>query len=465
MQPDPAGNIPLYSYSLSGLVLDPRHNELLCSYSWDVGSLTRRCATPGGSSTCIPGCSRYEHDTNPWCDPGSDEWQWRDPPCAWRPEDLEAMLRAREEVRHRQMKPPHKHWNDHKFYNELIFKTEAYSRHLPESILAVFYIHDDTCADAFAGPKCEEYGTHARNTIAAQFGLSPSRLPLLKLDLWDWGEPFQDVTPEHVGSDLHPAALEQGQLPLGCSHPLCGALLGWVMPRPADYKFFSMWNLGFQRRQPHSVGCWEWPENGGSRPDHFFRDVLEGVRCNRNWLDGAYGGSADRPFSSPSPALLGFDESINEFCSRLDGDDPWDQEDTNRKIATRCRKAHRNVLRVLTGGWSMCANLEWQMCALTGKLPGQGSRSISFATAPRDLELSWWSDPSSHPTYPCKGWTIGSRCDPDGFTVGVSAAAGFPTCDIKRPCNHSRFPFLPRTALMQALLPSHPRTCSLRKWR
>ena len=72
------------------------------------------------------------------------------------------------------------------------------------------------------------------------------------------------------------------------------------------------------------------------------------------------------------------------------------------------------VLRLLTGGWSMCQNLEWQLCALTGRLPGQGGKQVAFATAPKDLRLQWWEDPATHPTWPCNG----ERCDPNRFTVG-----------------------------------------------
>ena len=73
------------------------------------------------------------------------------------------------------------------------------------------------------------------------------------------------------------------------------------------------------------------------------------------------------------------------------------------------------MLRLLTGGWTMCQNLEWQMCALQGRLPGQGMRLIAFATPPRELQQAWWDAPSTHPTYPCHedGW-----CDPNKYTLG-----------------------------------------------
>lgn len=185
----------------------------------------------------------------------------------------------------------------------------------------------------------------------------------------------------------------------------------------ADFKFFSMWNLGFQRRGAHSRACWDWPENNnGGTANDFFQLTLDGATCNRNWMDGAWGGSNDRPFSSPSPALLGFDETILEFCSNHANVDPWSGSgDSNHKIAARCRDAHRNVLRLASGGWSMCQTLQWQLCALSGRLPGQGSARVSFATAPRDLNLEWWTNPGgTHPTYPCRG----NWCDPNGFTVG-----------------------------------------------
>lgn len=71
----------------------------------------------------------------------------------------------------------------------------------------------------------------------------------------------------------------------------------------------------------------------------------------------------------------------------------------------------RNVLRDLKGGWTMCVNLEWQMCAVQGKLPGQGSKKVSFATAPKDLKVEWWEDPAHNPIM--DKWTPFGCCAPD----------------------------------------------------
>ena len=90
MKPDPAGNIPLYSFSLAGLVLSPRDNKLLL-YPWDVGSLARVCFS-GLTDTCIPGCTKYDGDPAAWCTPGDPGWEFTTPACAWKPSDLKSML-------------------------------------------------------------------------------------------------------------------------------------------------------------------------------------------------------------------------------------------------------------------------------------------------------------------------------------------------------------------------------------
>jgi len=373
----------------------------------------------GGGETCLPGCSRWDGDSTPWCDPANDGWQVQEPACAWKPENLHAMLEAREAVRTHEMKPPQKFWNDNKYYNELIFDASDYSEQLPRSLLAVFHLVDD-CGDSHDGPKCEAYGRAAHAAITKHFRLDPAQLPLLRLDLWNWETPFSDHTPYRPPPPPAADALivAASALPVeACTSPWCDTVAAWMSPYPKDFKFQSMWNLGFQRRQPFTVGCWDWPEHGNGDGERFFRETLAGKTCDRNWLEGGVGSANTRPYSGgpQSPALLGFDETILEFCSGQLGMDPWDGGDLNHKLAQRCLQAHRNVLRVLIGGWSMCTNLQWQMCALTGKLPGQGSSRISFATAPKSMQLQWWTDPgATRPTYPCEG----SWCDPNGYTVG-----------------------------------------------
>jgi len=183
---------------------------------------------------------------------------------------------------------------------------------------------------------------------------------------------------------------------------------GW-WDDPTD-RFWSMWGGAYEHRFPGTEACWDWDGD-----PHFWENTLEGTSCERNWLAGAVGSMNDRPFYPDSPALLGFDESINEFCAGQIGVDPWDGFDLNLAIAMRCRDARRNVLRDLQGAWSMCVNLQWQLCAVNGKLPGQGLPQISFATAPKDLQPQWWTDPGNNPIF--GKWIAFGCCDPMRFSV------------------------------------------------
>lgn len=177
-----------------------------------------------------------------------------------------------------------------------------------------------------------------------------------------------------------------------------------------DERFWSMWGGAYLHREPHSQACWDWDGD-----PEYWQHTFEGAACERNWLAGAVGGFGDRPFFDGSPALLGFDETINEFCSGVLGVDAWDGFDLNLAIANRCRDARRNVLRDLQGSWSMCVNLQWQLCAVNGKLPNQGSRQMSFATAPKDLMVEWWEDPQNNPVM--GKWIAFGCCSPDRFSV------------------------------------------------
>ena len=407
MQPEPPpndGRIPLYSLSLSGLVLSPKHNRLWCSYPFDSGTLERVCWPRGWSEDCTPGCTDPKHWKNTlWCEKDRHDW-----PCAWHPADLKYMLDQREEIRAKEVKPFGKFWDDNKFYNELVFDAAHFTEQLPASIEGLFFLAGGDCSDITDGPKCEDYARGAHENMKRHFGLTDEQFPLLRLDPNDWDTPFTiDSPPAKL-----PGGLELAGLGGSCASHWCSTFESLLSDTNA--KFWMMWGGAYQRKFPHTQGCWDW-QGGGA--DDFFQGALTGRGCNRNWLENAMGGYWDRPFESPSPALLGFDESIVEVCSRLIGVDPWkDNEDLNNKLAFRCHLAQRNVLRLMTGGWTMCQNLEWQMCALQGKLPGQGSDTISFATPPRDLQLEWWNDPTTHPTYPCDVWA--RTCDPNAFTVG-----------------------------------------------
>ena len=216
MTPDFSGNIPIFSWGLGGLILSPDANRLLCSYSYDVDSLERTCQPRGESALCTPG---YSHESHPgsvlWCTSEEiDQW-----PCAWRPTDIGPMLRTRERLRRVGEKPQHKRFDDRKFYMELIFSAAHFIGHLPSSIEAVFFMKVDQskwecpacvgtawpevepdCVDATSGPKCRSYAIRAWRAIMRHFHLTPSQLPLLRFDPFNWKKPFEDMS-HHQGMD------------------------------------------------------------------------------------------------------------------------------------------------------------------------------------------------------------------------------------------------------------------------
>jgi len=191
MTHDPAGNLPVYSLSNAGYVLNPFVNRMLCAHPFDVGSVNRVCGSHSYPN-CVPGCTTIDGRAKQWCEPG-DEDPW---PCAWRPANLGSVMAAREDLRAANVKPRMKHHDDGKFYAELVFDASHFIRGLPHSMDAMFFIHGE-CNDI--GDKfnhnaaCEEYARIAHETVLRHFGLSPADLPLLRLDPFDWHQPFRDL--------------------------------------------------------------------------------------------------------------------------------------------------------------------------------------------------------------------------------------------------------------------------------
>ena len=152
------------------------------------------------------------------------------------------------------------------------------------------------------------------------------------------------------------------------------------MLRDRGGALWSMWaSAGWARRGAGGAACFEegWPP-------YDFETMLRGERCERNWLEGTH--AFPTYTAAGAPALLGFDETIYAYCSAARGraEGPFYQD--NFGLAARCVDADQNVLRVMAG-WNMCLNLEWQACAMRGRLPGQAGRQMHFSVAPRDLDL------------------------------------------------------------------------------
>lgn len=157
----------------------------------------------------------------------------------------------------------------------------------------------------------------------------------------------------------------------------------------------------------------------------FFADTLAGTHCSStNWYEGnqgALGREGHSPtFRHPEAAgLLGFDETIDDFCASALGG--WDHA-RNHGHAQRCVEANLNILSLYGHRlpYNMCRNLEWMVCASQGRLPGQGRAILKFSRAPSTLQPG---GSSGKPLGKCCGWT------PEGMHPR-GGAFGYATDDI-----------------------------------
>jgi len=186
--------------------------------------------------------------------------------------------------------------------------------------------------------------------------------------------------------------------PMG-SHDVCVGL--WKDPRS---RFHDLWGQeGWRVRGEGNPSCWGGDTNTGRR---YFDDAWWGKACEtRNWYTGTPGSLGDASRLGPSdksaephsttlaPALLGFDETIDEYC-QTNGGGSW------MGHSESCVHANVNILSLYGNKvpYNICRNVEWQLCAAKGTLPGQAGeewvadgnlragRNIRFAFAPGNLE-------------------------------------------------------------------------------
>ena len=163
------------------------------------------------------------------------------------------------------------------------------------------------------------------------------------------------------------------------------------MIRDPTHRFRHMWAAeAWSEQGGGRPMCWTVPrDNQGARqaPATYFNDIASGAHCATNWYEGNNGnlGQQDQipQFTADdAPALLGFDESIDQYCAETLGS--W-----GGGHAERCVAANLNILSLYGTRvqYNICRNLEWQSCAAMGLVPGQSreTKTIRFAKAPRDL--------------------------------------------------------------------------------
>jgi len=162
-------------------------------------------------------------------------------------------------------------------------------------------------------------------------------------------------------------------------------------------RLHQLWGQEGWRVRPHGMpGCW------GDDPQTFFADAERGATCARNWYEGNRGplGFADKGptsldiwphFTRKAPALLGFDEDIDNWCHPNGGDDH----------GASCVRSNLNILSLYwPARYNICRNLEWMTCAARGELPGQGDNTVRFASRPGFLEVQG----GAHPLGSCTGY-------------------------------------------------------------
>jgi hypothetical protein len=141
----------------------------------------------------------------------------------------------------------------------------------------------------------------------------------------------------------------------------------------------------------------------------YFEQVQSGQHCNTNWYEGNSGQlglpNTIPTFEHPAPALLGFDEAIDQYCTSKGG---------SGGHARACIRASLNILSLYGHRlpYNICRNYEWQVCAALGRIPGQNSRAILFAKAPSSLDFLG-SPRLGH----CSGWSPMKCRGQDGYAT------------------------------------------------
>jgi len=156
----------------------------------------------------------------------------------------------------------------------------------------------------------------------------------------------------------------------------------------------------WRRQQGLDGSCFVWQRDRHDRvqpASRYFEQLHSGQHCNTNWYEGN-AGLLGLPhiiptFAHHAPALLGFDEAIDEYCNSKGG---------TGGHAEACIQASLNILSLYGNRvpYNICRNYEWLVCSALGKLPGQGSKTIIFSEAPSALDFTR-SPRLGH----CSGWS------------------------------------------------------------
>ena len=182
-----------------------------------------------------------------------------------------------------------------------------------------------------------------------------------------------------------------------------------LMHPSSTHLFRRMWAAeSWAPMEPGKPACWERRRDAPHRrlkPEVYFEQAENGTFCKTNWYEG-HAGRLGQPELLPdydafAPALLGYDDGIFDKCSAMVGASRHDASSPCRRdkpghVARCCLAAGYNILNMVGHRvpYNLCRNLEWMLCAVSGKLPGQQprDRSIRLANSPKLLDV----DPLKH---------------------------------------------------------------------
>ena len=159
----------------------------------------------------------------------------------------------------------------------------------------------------------------------------------------------------------------------------CDALL------EEDSLLQRMWSIdGWKQIHDRERPCW-----GEGSGDLFFNSLTAGGKCSRNFASSLRWRPTSRGIA---PAVLGFDFHIKQYCEGLNlrqGEahiTPPNALGTGG-AAAECVQANRTLLSLAVREYNSCRNLEWLVCAAMGRLNGQLTSELVFATAPGQVPI------------------------------------------------------------------------------
>lgn len=194
----------------AGFIVDPATVHLWCAWAQDGLTMGHHCNPHGISpdGNCVPGChgpkmrsgnSRLGEDGRPdWCDPAnpvwakgkSVEWNFLTHFCPWRPENLRQALEQNLLWKDEKLTYCDQKKHDGCRYNELVAAEWALTAHMPDTILAFFYLAGPAGASAEALAAQQKFLRH--------FRLGSYAAPLLELDL-ESSTPFTRILSRGYG--------------------------------------------------------------------------------------------------------------------------------------------------------------------------------------------------------------------------------------------------------------------------